>query len=102
MIYGVIGVVMAVVFFLFHRDTPRQHFLTNGAEAELAEAHEKAKEDGVPPMPASVLWWSILTDRSLWASSIVQFGTNFGWIILGNQLALYLFKKSIASRRPRA
>lgn len=92
MIYGIVGVVVAVVFFLFHRDTPRQHFLTNGAEADLAEAHEKVKEDGAPPMPASVLWGSILTDRSLWASSIVQFGTNFGWIILGNQLALYLFE----------
>jgi sugar phosphate permease len=92
MIYGVIGVLVAIVFFLFHRDTPRQHFLTNEAEAQLAEAHEKANEEGTPPMPASTLWQSILTDRSLWASSIVQFGTNFGWIILGNQLALYLFE----------
>jgi nitrate/nitrite transporter NarK len=92
MIYGVIGVVVAVIFFLFHRDTPRQHFLPNEAEAQLVEANEKLKEEGVPPMPASVLWSSILTDRSLWASSLVQFGTNFGWIILGNQLALYLFE----------
>jgi len=92
MIYGVIGVIVAVIFFLFHRNTPRQHFLTNEAEAELAEAHEKTNEDAAPPMPAGVLWSSILTDRSLWASSIVQFGTNFGWIILGNQLALYLFE----------
>jgi len=90
LIYGIVGVVMAVVFFLFHRDTPRQHFLTNGAEADLAEAHEKLKEDDAPQ--PQYLWWSILTDRSLWASSIVQFGTNFGWIILGNQLALYLFE----------
>jgi len=92
MIYGVIGVLVAIVFFLFHRDTPRQHFLTNEAEAKLAEAHETANELNVPPMPASVLWSSILTDRSLWASSIVQFGTNFGWIILGNQLSLYLYE----------
>ncbi|MSQ94745.1 MAG: MFS transporter [Gemmataceae bacterium] len=90
MIFGVIGVVVAIIFFWFFRDTPRQHFLTNEAEAELAEAHEKAHDADDPPMPASTLWWSILTDRSLWASSIVQFGTNFGWIILGNQLALYL------------
>ena len=92
MIYGAIGVVFAVIFFLFHRDTPRQHFLANEAEAELAEAHEKATNDGGPPVSAWTLWRSILTDRSLWASSIVQFGTNFGWIILGNQLALYLFE----------
>jgi sugar phosphate permease len=92
LIYGVIGVLVALIFFLFHRDTPRQHFLTNEAEAQLAEAHEKANEDHATPTPAGVLWQSILTDRSLWASSIVQFGTNFGWIILGNQLALYLYE----------
>jgi sugar phosphate permease len=90
MIYGAIGVMVSIVFFLFYRDTPRQHFLTNEAEAKLAEAHETTNEQNVPLMPAGVLWKSILTDRSLWASSIVQFGTNFGWIILGNQLALYL------------
>ncbi|MBM3994322.1 MAG: MFS transporter [Planctomycetes bacterium] len=92
MVYGVIGVALAVVFFWFHRDTPREHFMTNEAEAQLAEATEKAAGDSEPPIPASTLWWSILTDRSLWASSIVQFGTNFGWIVIGNQLALYLFE----------
>ena len=91
-IYGAIGVLVAVIFFAFHRDTPRQHFLTNEAEAVLAEGHEKANEATTPHVPAAALWKSILTDRSLWASSIVQFGTNFGWIILGNQLALYLYE----------
>jgi sugar phosphate permease len=91
MIYGAIGIGVAVIFFLFHRDTPRQHFLTNEVEADLIEAHEKTNE-AAPSVPAGQLWGSILTDRSLWASSIVQFGTNFGWIILGNQLALYLFE----------
>lgn len=91
-IYGAIGVVVAIIFFGFYRDTPRQHFLTNEAEAELAEAHEKATDGATPPIRASALWMSMLTDRSLWASSIVQFGTNFGWIILGNMLALYLYE----------
>ena len=66
--------------------------MTNEAEAVLAEGHEKANEATTPHVPAAALWKSILTDRSLWASSIVQFGTNFGWIILGNQLALYLYE----------
>ena len=91
-IYGGIGVMVAVVFFAFHRDTPRQHFLANEAEAELVESHEVITEAAAPSVPISTatLWRCILTDRSLWASSIVQFGTNFGWIILGNLLPLYL------------
>jgi MFS family permease len=89
-IYGAIGVLLAIVFFAFYRNTPREHFWTNEAEAALAEAHEQATEAGMAPIPVSALWKSILTDVSLWASSIVQFGTNFGWVILGNMLALYL------------
>ncbi len=90
MIYGAIGVALAVVFFLFFRDTPREHFLCNEAEAKLAEAHEKTAAGQTPAMPAGVLWGGILSNRGLWASSLVQFGTNFGWIFLGSMMPLYL------------
>jgi sugar phosphate permease len=91
-IYGAIGVMVAVIFFGFYRDTPRQHFMANEAEAELAESHDVMTEaaNPSPPMSSATLWKCILTDVSLWASAVVQFGTNFGWIILGNLLALYL------------
>ncbi|MBV8909540.1 MAG: MFS transporter, partial [Gammaproteobacteria bacterium] len=90
MVYGGVGVLVAIIFVLFYRNTPREHFLTNEAEAQLAEAHETKTPTGDAPTPAGQLWRGILTDVSLWASCIVQFGTNFGWVILGNQLALYL------------
>ena len=90
MIYGTIGVLIAVVFFAFYRNTPRQHFLTNEAEAELVEAHEKANEASEPMISVAALWKGLLTNVGLWASSIVQFGTNFGWIFPASLLPLYL------------
>jgi ACS family glucarate transporter-like MFS transporter len=91
-IYGAFGVLIAIVFFGFYRNSPREHFMTNQAEAELAEAHEIATESEEPVTPAKVLWKSMMTNISLWANSIVQFGTNFGWIFLGNNLAIYLYE----------
>jgi MFS family permease len=90
MIYGLIGVILAFVFWGFYRDTPRQHFLSNEAEAELVEAHDKTIDQAAPPMPASFLWRGIFTSRGLWASSVVQFGTNFGWVFLVTIMPTYL------------
>lgn len=104
LIYGSFGVLLAVFFYFFFRDTPREHFLVNEAEAAQIEAHEKkplpatgiAIEEAAvtdaeaKPMPAGAMWLSIVTNVGLWASSLVQFGTNFGWIFLGSMLPLYL------------
>jgi MFS family permease len=89
-IYGTIGVLLALVFWGFHRDTPREHFLTNDAEAELAGAHETADLAAAPPM--SAVAFGMLTSFGLWASAVVQFGTNFVWIFLGNELPTYLHR----------
>ena len=90
MIYGAIGVMLAGVFFWFFRDTPRQHVLCNEAEAELVEAHEMTAAGQTAPMSAAALWRGILTNSGLWASALVQFGTNFGWIFLGSMMPLFM------------
>ena len=107
-IYGAIGVVLAVVFFFFFRDSPREHFMANEAEAALIEAEEKPaaqtgvvseetaakmqadKRDADRSLSAGALWLGIVSNLGLWASSVVQFGTNFGWIFLGSMMPLYL------------
>jgi sugar phosphate permease len=89
MIYGTIGVLVAILFWSFYRDTPRQHFLANEAEAQLVER----RATGLNPVahsPMSEVIWSMLSSPGLWASAIVQFGTNFVYIFLGNQLPTYL------------
>jgi ACS family glucarate transporter-like MFS transporter len=93
MIYGAFGVLLAVFFFAFFRNQPREHPLCNEAEAKLVEgSHAESTEPlaEAPPVPAGVLWRGIFTSPSLWLSAFVQFGTNFGWIFIGSLLPTYL------------
>jgi ACS family glucarate transporter-like MFS transporter len=82
--------VLALVFWSFVREGPRQHPLVNAAELALIEQSEPGGASSVPLVPAAVLWKGIISSRSLWLSAFVQFGTNFGWIFLGNLFPLYL------------
>ena len=51
---GILSALYAVVFWVFYRNTPREHFLCNEAEAQFAEAHEKADTGTAPPMSAPI------------------------------------------------
>jgi sugar phosphate permease len=92
MVFGVSGIMLALVFAAFFRNNPRQHPLVNTAEVELIEGHgaNKPATDAVSATPARELWLGIVTSRSLWCSAVVQIGTNFGWLFLGTKLAEYL------------
>jgi MFS transporter, ACS family, glucarate transporter len=91
-VFGCTGVVLALLFFLIFRNSPRQHPLVNEAEAQLIAPESQDAQDAreALPVPAAVLWHGILTSRSLWLSSFVQFGTNFGWVFLGTKFSEYL------------
>jgi len=97
-VFGMTGVGLAVVFWAFFRNGPRQHPLVNTAEAELIEAAPPTVQaTGHVPPPAAAdagahggLWRGILSSRSLWLCSAVQFGVNFGWVFLGTKMPEYL------------
>ena len=92
MVFGLSGVGLAVVFWLFLRDQPRRHPLVNTAEAELIEGVDASKAGGgaAPAITAGALWWGILTTPSLWLCAVLQIGTNFSWAFLGTKLPEYL------------
>jgi MFS transporter, ACS family, glucarate transporter len=89
-VYGAPGVLLALVFWLLVRDGPRRHPWCNDAEARLIEENAPATVSKTARVPAAQLWQGILTSRSLWVSAFVQFGTNFGWVFLGQLFPLYL------------
>ena len=98
LLYGLAGILVAGVFWFAFRDFPRQHPLCNEAEAELIEAGKPK----VPPAPPSgIPWGSLVRSRSLWASSIMQFGTNVGWLLVVTYMPRYLlevYKVPLADR----
>ena len=92
LVFGLAGVLLAVVFWSFFRDQPRRHFLVNEAEASLIEGADEPRTSASasPGMPTSVLWRGILTSPSLWLCALLQVGTNFSWAFLGTKLPEYL------------
>jgi ACS family glucarate transporter-like MFS transporter len=90
LVYGAAGVITAAAFWLFYRDRPRDHPACNPTEIDLIESDRPpgitrphGKVGGVP-------LYFLVCNRSLWCSSLSQFGTNFGWVFLLTWLPRYL------------
>jgi sugar phosphate permease len=88
MLYGAVGLLIALVFWWQVRDRPRQHPDCNAAEVALIEA-------GRPATPASrpltaLPWRALLESVSLWLISIVSFFTNVGWVFIITKFPSYL------------
>jgi len=78
--FGAIGVLWALIWFVYYRDTPREHKSVNAAELELIEgALGKPK----PKAGRRVPWGQILRSPTLWNLSVMYF--CYGWC-----LAIYL------------
>ena len=89
-LYGAAGIFVAGFFFWQVRDRPSEHSRVSARELSLIDEGRPpavATDGGAPRLPVRV----ILTSRSLWCLSIVQFGTNVGWVFLVTWLPRYLF-----------
>jgi sugar phosphate permease len=87
-VYGLIGVVVAGVFWLCFRGTPAEHPWCNAAERALIDV---GRDPTASARPADALPMRImLRSGSLWLSSLSQFTTNFAWLFLVTFLARYL------------
>ena len=93
-LYGGVGLVLAFVFFLVVRNWPSEHKGCNTQEQELINRGRPAgnKPDGkVNTLPIKY----IVASRSLWCSSLSQFGTNFGWGFVATQVPFFLEEKGV-------
>lgn len=85
-IYGALGVVVASFFWWVARNNPKEHPGVNSAELALIKGDNASSVTSAGKLPMK----GILTNRSLWASSLMQVGVNFGWIFVGTWFATYL------------
>jgi sugar phosphate permease len=83
--FGVCGVILATVYWFIFTDNPADHPRVNAAEIALI-----GDPDAKAPGAFSFPWRGVLVNRSLWISSFVQFGSNFGQVLLGTLLNDYL------------
>lgn len=86
-VYGAIGVGVAVCYWLVVRDHPSEHPAVS--PQELHDIGHAPDRDGEREHVATVLV-ACASNVSLWLSSIVQFCTNAGWVFLITWLPTYL------------
>jgi MFS transporter, ACS family, glucarate transporter len=86
-VFGLLGVVWAAVWFSYYRDTPDEHGGTNDAERDLIHSslggRRLAKSVSVP-------WGSILRSRTLWYLSAMYFCYGFGLAVYLDWFPTYL------------
>jgi sugar phosphate permease len=89
-VYGIAGVVVAMLFWFFFRNSPAEHPRCNAAELALitsgADGSVPKPQTGRERFPAR----QILRSTSLWLCSISQFGTNVAWLFFVTWLPRYL------------
>lgn len=89
-VYGLAGIFVAAIFWLYFRDTPADHPACNAGElAIIAEGRvpETGEKKAREPFPLG----DLLTDFSSWCMCLLQFGTNVGWFFLVSWFSRYLY-----------
>jgi sugar phosphate permease len=72
--FGITGVVWAVAWLLYYRNTPDEHSGANLAERELIRS---ANGDGQRRVGAAVPWGKILSNSGLWYLALMYFCYNY-------------------------
>ncbi len=90
-VYGIVGLVWAGVFWWWFRDKPREHRGVNAAEALLIETDGSEIAERVPDT-FSISPMNFVHSRSIWALTIVNFFINLGWVMVGTLLPTYLIQ----------
>ncbi|HEX6463794.1 MAG TPA: MFS transporter [Vicinamibacterales bacterium] len=83
-VFGVLGVIWAVAFFVWFRDDPRTHPSVNEAELALMPKPQESAIGGPTP------WAAILASRSVWLLCIQYACLSYGWYFYVTWLPTYL------------
>jgi sugar phosphate permease len=81
-IFGALGVVWALTWFWYYRDTPQEHASVNQAELALIGGGRKR--------PGSVPWRKILSHGNLWILAVMYFCYNFNLNVYNDWFPTYL------------
>jgi ACS family glucarate transporter-like MFS transporter len=84
-LFGSVGWIWAVLFYLWYRDNPREHPSVNAQELALLEGTEPPSRSH-----ASVPWVKLLSSRSVLLLSVQYFCVSFSWYFYLTWLPTYL------------
>ena len=88
-LYGAVGIVIAMLFVWLFRDSPEQHPGVNQAERDWIQGglpNRNVEKQARPAVPFKAMLLSI----PLWLNCFVQFASNMGWAFLVTKMPQYL------------
>ncbi|MBI2924624.1 MAG: MFS transporter [Verrucomicrobia bacterium] len=85
--FGLLGVVWAVLFYVWYRDDPRAHPGVNAAEAALLPAESEPGSDQV-----RVPWKKLCTSRTVWCLCAQYFAASYSWYFFITWFPTYLLQ----------
>jgi MFS family permease len=86
-LYGAVGVLIGVWFWIVARNEPRDHPWCNAAEVETIEHGRPPARPDPTPIRAPV--GEMLASPVMWCMAVMQFGTNIGWAFVITTLPKY-------------
>ena len=81
--YGVLGVIWAIAWFVYYRDTPEEHRGVNQDERELIGGAKRKSAGKVP-------WRQILSHGNLWVLAVMYFFYNYNLNVYQDWFPTYL------------
>jgi ACS family glucarate transporter-like MFS transporter len=85
LVFALLGVVWAILFYAWFRDNPRDHKSVNAAELELLRENERNVSSH-----ARVPWRSLIRRPTLWLLGVQYFCLSYGWYFYVTWLPTYL------------
>jgi MFS transporter, ACS family, glucarate transporter len=83
-LFGAVGLIWAVLFYLWYRDNPRDNKRIDAAELELIEATQHLSGHAVVP------WRRLIRSRQVWLLCLQYFCLSYGWYFYITWLPTYL------------
>lgn len=90
MTYGLVGLLIAAIFWWVIRDYPRAHRSCSQQELELIEHGRLDDDKDHSKQIGGIPFKAITRNKSLWLLSLSQFCTNVGWLFLVTWLPRFL------------
>ncbi|WP_339727928.1 MFS transporter [uncultured Gimesia sp.] len=88
--YGMVGILIAAIFWWIIRDYPRAHPSCSQQELELIEHGRLDEDKDHSKQIGGIPFKAITRNKSLWLLSLSQFCTNVGWLFLVTWLPRFL------------
>ncbi len=91
-IYGVAGLLVALLYWVILRNRPEEHPWANTAEHAKIAAGRPADAPSPHGKPGAIPLAELVRSRSMWCDCLMQTGGNIGWLFLVSFLAIYLME----------